>query len=217
MTGSNTGVGKELAKILYSTNGTVYIACRSEAKAQEAIESIQSAHPASTGGLHFLKLDLSDLTTIQASADEFLSKESRLDFLCNNAGVMIPPVGSTSAQGYELQYGTNILGPFLFTTLLLPVLRQTARTRKPGEVRVSWAASSAVHMSPPRGMGFQDDGSLAFSTLGGTTEYAVSKCANYFLASEFGRRFGSADGVLHNVRRHFGPVALRANIADRST
>ena len=87
VTGSNTGVGFQLAQILYKRNATVYIAARTESRALDAIKRIKQAAPESQGTLHFLKLDLSDLPTIKASADEFMSKESRLDKLIQNAGM----------------------------------------------------------------------------------------------------------------------------------
>ena len=85
VTGSNTGVGLELAQILYGKDATVYIACRSSEKAESAIARIQKAHPSSKGKLHFLKLDLSDLKMIHPAAQEFLSKEERLDVLVSKS------------------------------------------------------------------------------------------------------------------------------------
>lgn len=98
VTGGNAGVGFELCKILYSHNATVYLAGRSEEKCNKALAAIKTAAPDSKGQIAFLKLDLGDLASIKASADEFLSKEKRLDWLCNNAGVMIPPKGSKTTQ-----------------------------------------------------------------------------------------------------------------------
>jgi retinol dehydrogenase 12 len=86
----------------------------------------------------FLRLDLDDLTTIKKSAEEFLAKETRLDVLWNNAGVMIPPQGSKTKQGYELQLGTNNVAPFLFTKFLTPLLVETAKSATKGSVRVLW-------------------------------------------------------------------------------
>ncbi|KFY43769.1 hypothetical protein V495_03764, partial [Pseudogymnoascus sp. VKM F-4514 (FW-929)] len=186
VTGGYSGVGQELAKILYSKNATVYIAGRSSQKGQESIESIKAAYPTSTGHLHFLHLDLSDLSTIKKSAEEFTSKEKRLDVLTNNAGVMIPPKGSKDAQGFELQLGTNCLGPYLFTSLLLPLLKKTAASSPPGSVRVTWAASSGVEISPTGGVEFESDGSVR--TYGDPMkDYAQSKAANVFLAFETAR------------------------------
>lgn len=199
MTGSNTGVGKELASILYGANATVYVAARTESKATAAINSIVSAHSSSKGTIHFLKLDLSDLSTIQASANEFLAKESKLDVLWNNAGIMVPGAKSgKSAQGHELQYATNVLGPYLFTKLLCPLLEKTAVTSPRGSVRVCWAGSLGVDLGSPKGgVIFEEDGSLKYrGEGGGGDEYAISKTGNFFLGYEFGKKYPS---VLHNV------------------
>jgi retinol dehydrogenase-12 len=80
-----------------------------------------------------------------------LSKEKKLDVLWNNAGVMIPPQGSKTAQGYELQLGTNNIAPFLFTKLLTPILQSTAKTAPPRTVRVVWLSSSVAESASPTG------------------------------------------------------------------
>lgn len=87
MTGGYVGCGKALSNILYSKNGTVYIAGRSKEKADAAMSEIKNVHPSSDGRIEFLHLDLADLTTIKASTDTFLSREQRLDVLTNNAGI----------------------------------------------------------------------------------------------------------------------------------
>ena len=175
-------MGYQLARILYSANATVYVAARTESKATSAIESIKTSLPSSKGTLHFLKLDLSDLSTIKTSAEEFLHKEDRLDVLVNNAGVMIPGPGAKGAQGYELQYVTNVLGPYLFTKLLLPILRKTAAGSSRGAVRVCWASSTATDvLSPQGGVTIAEDGSPAFTKEGGgPPEYGVSKVRALF-------------------------------------
>lgn len=152
VTGANAGVGKELSRLLYAHNATVYLAARNAEKAHAAISWIKQSSPNSRGGaLHYLHLDLDDLSGIKRSAEEFLSKEGRLDVLFNNAGVMMPPQGSTTKQGYELQLGTNCVAPFLFTKMLTPLLVQTAKTSPAGAVRVVWVSSSAAHLMSPKG------------------------------------------------------------------
>lgn len=151
MTGATGGIGLELAQILYQKNAKVYIAGRSAAKAETAIARLKKNYPHSTGSLISLKLDLNDLTTVKASVEHFLSQESRLDVLWNNAGVMVPPQGSLTAQGYELQLGTNCVAPFLFTKLLTPILVETAKTAVAGSVRVVWVSSSAAQRFSPAG------------------------------------------------------------------
>lgn len=210
VTGSNTGVGYYVASILYSRNAKVWMAARTESKAMEAIETIKEKYPQSTGSLEYLHLNLSDLTTIKASAEDFLARETKLHWLDNNAGVMVPPPGSKGAQGMDLTYQTNILGPFLFTKLLLPILKRTAESEPEGSVRVSWAGSLAVDLATPKG-GFpwkqeKNGEEMLDDKNNNNLAYGVSKCANYFLAREFGRRFEARDKVFHNVSS--GPAHL---------
>ncbi|CZR53266.1 related to Oxidoreductase, short-chain dehydrogenase [Phialocephala subalpina] len=193
VTGSTSGVGRELAKILYASNARVYVAARSADKAKTTIEIIKAECPKSNGGLSFLKLELSDLSTIKASAEEFLSKETRLDVLWNNAGVMIPPQGSKTSQDFELQLGTNNLGPFLFTKLLTPLMAKTARLTSLGSVRTVWVASGAVNMSPKGGV---DMANLDYKVdKSAWHKYSVTKAGNYLHATEFARRH-KEDGIV---------------------
>lgn len=188
ITGANTGVGFELAKILYGANARVYIAGRSVEKCAAAVESLKALHPNSKGSLEVLKLDLADLTTIKGSASQFLEKEKRLDILWNNAGVMMPPRGSKTIQEHELQMGTNCLGPFLFSKFLLPILKDTAATSPPNSVRVAWAGSLAIDAgSPPGGVKItEQDTPHVFDNP--QTDYAQSKAGNLFLASDFAQQ-----------------------------
>ncbi|KAG5971709.1 hypothetical protein E4U55_001137 [Claviceps digitariae] len=196
VTGGYAGVGKELSDILYQHNATVYVAGRSPDKAAAAMDAIKAAHPSSKGRLEFLSVDLSDLTTIKQAVQEFTAKETRLDVLVNNAGVMMPPGGSKGKQGHELQLVTNCLGPFLLTKGLLPLLKQTAANSPPASVRVIWASSIATNiMSPAGGVNFGQDGVPAeyyFQFI----NYGQSKAANLMYAVEFHRRYG-ADGILN--------------------
>lgn len=98
VTGAASGVGFELAKILYAASGTVYIAARSQARCDGAVEKIktqvQFGRGKSPGRLETMVIDLADLRTVKAPVEEFLRKEERLDVLVNNAAVMQPLVGS---------------------------------------------------------------------------------------------------------------------------
>lgn len=194
VTGANAGVGKELARLLYSRNGTVYVAARSAEKAQSAIQWIKEQHPGVQGALHHLHLDLNDLQGIKSSAEEFLSKEERLDVLFNNAGVMMPPPGSVTKQGYDLELGTNCVAPFLFTKLLTPLMIKTAKVEATGSVRVIWVSSSAAHwFSPTGGVDMQN---LEYQTKKSKEhKYGVSKGGNVLHALEFQRRHKD-DGLI---------------------
>jgi retinol dehydrogenase-12 len=197
VTGASAGIGKELARLLYSRNGTVYLAARSSDKANAAIAWIKETHPSSQGTARFLKLDLGDLTTIKRTAQEFLSQENRLDVLFNNAGVMIPPKGSKTTQGYELQLGTNCVGPFLLTKLLTPTLLQTAKIAPAGSVRVAWTSSGAADAMAPKG-GVDVTSLGAENNKGAWGWYGVSKGGNVLHALEMQRRYGG-EGVLSIV------------------
>lgn len=207
VTGGYSGIGYELVQILYRAGGIVYIAGRSEAKAQQCIEEIKaSMHDSSTAGrLEFLRLELDDLSTIKASAEAFKAKESKLDVLWNNAGVAMPPVGSVSKQEYELQMATNCLGPLLLTQLLLPLLQSAARESPPGSVRVVWTASLLVDMIAPKGGIIMAD--LASPPQDQNKNYAVSKVGNWFLASEMAREVNTR-GILSVVQH---PGQLKTN------
>lgn len=165
----------------------MYLAARSQQKATQTIQSLKSRYPDSKGEAIFLSLDLSDLTTIKTSAEEFLRQEERLDVLWNNAGVMLPPEGSKTKQGYELQIGTNCLAPFLFTQLLTPLLVQTAKSAPPSSVRVVWVSSSAPERFAPRG-GIEMSNLQYKVEKGGWEKYGISKSGNIFHAKEYAKR-----------------------------
>ncbi|KAK5993736.1 Short-chain dehydrogenase/reductase [Cladobotryum mycophilum] len=195
VTGSNTGVGKELAQILYSKNATVYIAARSENKAQEAITSISNAFPLSKGRLEFLALDLANLTSVAQAAKAMATREPRLDVLFNNAGVMHPPQGSKTEQGYEMQLGVNNLGHLLFTELLTPLLAKTAATEGKGKVRVVWVSSLYSELGSPKN-GFDPD-NIDYSKKDESTyyKYSASKAGVYYQGTEYARRH-KATGIV---------------------
>jgi retinol dehydrogenase-12 len=166
---------------------------RSEEKATKAIDEIKSKFPQSKGELVFLHLDLGDLTTIKKSAEEFLSKEDKLDILWNNAGVMAPPAGSKTAQGYELQLGTNNVAPFLFTKLLTPLLVKTAKSAPTGSIRVVWVSSTAAEMMSPKN-GIDMDNLHYKKDKPDWHKYGVSKAGNWYHATEFAKLY-KADGI----------------------
>ena len=209
VTGGYGGVGRELATILYGRNAVVYIAGRSESKYQAAVETIKGQHGDSKGRIEFLHVDLSDLSTIKPAIAAFTSKEKRLDVLVNNAGVMMCPSGSKGAQGHELQMVTNVLGPFLLTKGLMPLLKETATASPPSSVRVAWASSVTANItSPYGGVVFDKDGVPVSSAVQAFT-YGQSKAANNYLAAEMHRRYGAESGVLHVA---FNPGNLQTDL-----
>ena len=185
-----------MAQILYAKDAKVFAAARSEEKASAAIASIKTAHPDSKGELIFLKLDLADLSSIKATANEFLKQETKLHVLFNNAGVMTPPQGSKTAQGYELQLGTNNVGTFLFTKLLTPVMVATAKAEPPNTVRVVWVASSAAEAFSPAPGGVDMSNLDYHNDKSAAHKYGVSKAGNYLHAVEFAQRHSASDGIV---------------------
>ncbi|TFK24921.1 NAD(P)-binding protein [Coprinopsis marcescibilis] len=185
VTGSNTGVGKETAKALLNHNAKVYIAARNPDKAAEAIKDLKEQ----TGKeAIFLKLDLADLSSIKSSVEEFVSKEKELHILFNNAGVMHCPVPEVTAQGYDLQFGTNVLGHFYLTKLLIPILTATAKSTAEGKTRVINTSSLMSRL-----------GNIDFNTLKdgparrkkfSSTLYSQSKLGNVMLSNEIAKRYG---------------------------
>ncbi|KAL7942025.1 hypothetical protein V8C42DRAFT_333382, partial [Trichoderma barbatum] len=192
VTGSNTGLGKVMAQILYSKNAKVYMMARSEEKTKTAIDSIKSTVPKSAGELIYLKLDLSDIPSATASAEEFLRREKSLHLLFNNAGVGYPEPGSKTKQGYELQLGVNCLGTFAFTKTLTPALVATAKTSPANSVRVIWVSSSAAEAIAPTNY---VEKLSKLEKMGAFEQYCVSKLGNYWHATEFAARYKAA-GVI---------------------
>ncbi|TVY84724.1 putative oxidoreductase [Lachnellula suecica] len=208
VTGGASGIGFELAKILFRAAGKVYIAGRSEENARQSITKIQSTAPkhASNGQLEFLYLKLDDLSTIKASVDDFSRKEAKLDVLWNNAGVSLPPLGSTSSQGHELQVATNCLGPYLFTQLLLPKLQAAAQSSAPGSARVVWTSSQMVDLTAPKKDSFMAD--VITPSKDNQRNYFITKIGNWFLASELAREVAPS-GIISVVQN---PGNLNTNL-----
>jgi NAD(P)-dependent dehydrogenase (short-subunit alcohol dehydrogenase family) len=120
VTGANSGTGKEAARRLADAGARVVLAVRSVAKGEQARAEILARHPHAE--LEVRRIDLADLASVQEFADGLIGAGTPLDLLVNNAGVMTPPVRMTTADGFELQMGSNFLGPFALTLRLLPLL-----------------------------------------------------------------------------------------------
>jgi NAD(P)-dependent dehydrogenase (short-subunit alcohol dehydrogenase family) len=185
----NAGIGKETILQLAKHNPSrIYMAARTESKAREAIESLQG-RLSSPADIRYLPLDLSSFKSIRAAADKFQANNDRLDILILNAGTMGNPPTKTE-EGFEVQFGTNHIGHYLLTKLLLPTLQRTVdHDRAKGEipdVRVVTVASAAHVVGPTT---FEEmvstPGLLAGSTW---TRYGASKSANIFFAAELARR-----------------------------
>lgn len=120
VTGANSGTGKEAAKRLAGAGARVVLAVRTVAKGEQARAEILAAHP--DARLDVRRIDLADLDSVREFADGLIADATPLDLLVNNAGVMSPPSRIVTADGFELQMGSNFLGPFALTLRLLPLL-----------------------------------------------------------------------------------------------
>ncbi|KAK9463427.1 uncharacterized protein V1516DRAFT_24141 [Lipomyces oligophaga] len=226
VTGGYSGCGLELSRILYHKGGRVLIVGRNEKSYISAANDIKT-NPSefleksdSPGSLEFVQIDLSDLTTIKPAVEKLLPTIDRLDVAWYNAGVMIPPSGSLSKQGYELQWGTNVVGHFLLNKLLTPILNETAMNSPAGSVRALWAGSLAHHAGPkPYGINFEQIGKEGLS-MGSSAFYAQSKAGNVILAAEFAARSQAAaktrGGANPVISLAFNPGNLKSNLQRHS-
>ena len=192
VTGANTGIGFETARILAERNARVLLGCRSEREATVAVNEIRLLNP--SADVAWVPLDLASLHSI-SNAAEIVRCESRLDGLINNAGVMMPPLSQTE-DGFELQFGVNHLGHFALTGLLLSFLmaRDSARIA---------TVSSLAHR---RGeIDYQDIHAKGrYSRLG---RYQMSKLANILFMLELHRRLQSVNSSVLSVASHPGAAA----------
>lgn len=179
VTGANSGIGFETAKGLAEKGASVVLAARNPAKAEAAVDAIRRERP--VGTVRFLRLDLAALASVQDFAAAFAGEFGRLDLLINNAGVMALPKRMETADGFEMQLGTNHLGHFALTGLLFPLLRFTPDSRV---VNVSSGAHRAGRMN-------WDDLHFrrGYTPFGA---YSQSKLANLLFTSELQRRLSQA-------------------------
>lgn len=174
ITGSNSGIGLEAARVLARKGAEVVLACRSQEKGRRAMESIVAETPGAK--VKLMSLDLASLRSVRAFADRFRSEHGRLDVLINNAGLMAIPRSKTE-DGFEMQLGTNHLGHFALTGLLLGRLLESA------PARVVNLASQAHRM-----------GRIRFDDLMGERRYdrwaiyGQSKLANLLFTHELQKR-----------------------------
>ena len=175
VTGANSGIGKETARALAGRGARVVLACRSETAGRRAIDEIS----AQTGNrsLELLPLDLGDLDSVRRCAETFLAAAEPLSALINNAGVA--GARGMTASGFEMMFGTNHVGPFLLTSLLLDRLRSSAPARIVNVASIAHYNAPGIDWEAVR---------RPTRTITGMREYSVSKLANVLHAQELARR-----------------------------
>jgi NAD(P)-dependent dehydrogenase (short-subunit alcohol dehydrogenase family) len=182
ITGANTGLGYETAAALAAKGASVVLAVRNLDKGKEAARRIEQATPGAQVQLR--ELDLSSLDSIRAAADELRSNHESIDLLINNAGVMFTPK-STTKDGFELQFGTNHLGHFALTNLLLDRVLAATGSRI---VTVSSQGHRFV-----RGIRFDDlQADRSYSRVGA---YGQAKLANLLFTYELQRRLTGTNTI----------------------
>ncbi|KAF3490723.1 short-chain dehydrogenase/reductase [Arthroderma uncinatum] len=189
ITGGNIGLGRETVRELAKHRpARIYLAARNGQTAQKAIAAIKSELTQPVDIRH-IPLDLSSFTSVREAARLFTAECDRLDTLILNAGVMGQDPYSTE-DGYEIQFGTNYMGHFLLTSLLIPTLRETAS--KPGsDVRILSVSSIGWQMAPssPSALLWLMTSTDELLKCNRWTRYGISKAANILLASELARRY----------------------------
>lgn len=191
ITGANTGIGYEAALVLAGKGARVVLAVRNAGKGQKALDAIARKHPGAAVTLQ--ELDLSSLASVRNATDALRAAHPRIDLLINNAGVMYPPKQVTR-DGFELQFGTNHLGHFTFTGLLLDNLLEV-----PGS-RVVTVASIAHNIRA--GIHFDD---LQWErSYNRVAAYGQSKLANLMFTYELQRRLAAKGAPTIAVAAHPG-------------
>jgi NAD(P)-dependent dehydrogenase (short-subunit alcohol dehydrogenase family) len=196
ITGGNSGIGYHAALKLARKGAQVVLACRDRQRGEDALARLHADSPGTHTELAIL--DLASLSSIRDFAKKELTQHRPLHILINNAGVMAPPKRLQTADGFELQFGTNVLGHFALTALLMPVLEQAAAA-SPDRPRIVTVASIA-----------HKRGQINFDDLHSTRTYSPmkayqqSKLGNLILALELDRRLRTANSRVMSVAAHPG-------------
>ncbi|GJE99310.1 NAD(P)-binding protein [Phanerochaete sordida] len=198
VTGGYTGIGKEISKALLEHSAKTYVAGRSPSKARAAIQSLKE----STGReALFLEVDFSSLASVRRAAQELLACESDIHALYLNAAIMGVPIEQLTTEGYDLHFGTNVIGPWYFTKLLMPALLRGRASSPDQHARVITTSSAGAYMSSLHWDTFTD--TPARRKLHPGILYFQSKLGATIVSHELARRYGEQ-----------GIVSIAANPGD---
>jgi NAD(P)-dependent dehydrogenase (short-subunit alcohol dehydrogenase family) len=191
ITGATSGLGKEAAKVFAAKGATVIMPVRNAAKAKSVLEEILKLNPNSQ--IVIKNLDLSSLNSIKLFANDFLKSFNQLDILINNAGIMYCPYSQTQ-DGFEMQMGTNHLGPYALTAQLMPLLVKTPNSRIVN-------TASLAHLTG--NINFDDINweNRKYKTM---QAYADSKIANLYFHYELAKKLKGQDNAPLVVAAHPG-------------
>jgi retinol dehydrogenase 12 len=196
VTGANSGIGRAMVEALAARGGHVVLAARSEERTRPVLDGIRAQHR--SAAVEFLQVNVSDLASVRRAAADYLATGRPLDVLVNNAGV--GGTNGLSADGFDLTYATNHIGPFLLTSLLLPAIERSPQGRivnvsSIGHMqvkRIDW--SLLERRTQPRKSGFSD--------------YAATKLMNILHAKELARRLGGTRVTTYALH----PGGVKSNI-----
>ena len=196
ITGANSGIGYHAALKLARRDAEVILACRDRRKGLAALARLKDEAPGRR--VELAVVDLASLTSIRAFAEEELRRERPLDVLINNAGVMGVPRRTETPDGFETQFGTNVLGHFALTGLLLPALERAAASSAevPRVVTIASIAHKRTHL--------ELDDLQSEKTYSPMRAYQQSKLANLMLAFELSRRLRTVSSRIMSVAAHPG-------------
>jgi retinol dehydrogenase-12 len=196
VTGANSGIGRAMVESLAARGGQVVLAARSEERTRPVLDGIRALRP--SAAVEFLAVDVSDLTSVRRAASAYLATGRPLDVLVNNAGV--GGTNGLSADGFDLTYATNHIGPFLLTSLLLPAIERAPQGRivnvaSIGHMqvkRIDWTLLE--RRTEPKKSGFAD--------------YAATKLMNILHAKELARRLAGTRVTTYALH----PGGVKSNI-----
>ena len=203
VTGASSGLGEETVRALSSAGAKVTMVARNSGKLNAAADRIRTSVP--TSDLQTGLVDLADLSSIRAYAEEYLQEAAPIDVLINNAGIMACPF-MTTKDGFEMQFGTNHLGHFLLTNLLMPAIRSG---QNPRIINLSSAGHTHADVS-------LDDPNFETSEYNAWESYGRSKSANIHFTRELVRRYGDEirsfavhpGVILTELGRHLTPELM---------
>jgi retinol dehydrogenase-12 len=204
VTGANTGIGYETAKDLCRRGARVVLLCRNEKRGRTAVAAIEEElrGQKNTGELTLGLLDLSSLESVRECAARLLKEEQRLDILVLNAGVMTCPALPRTKDGFDMQMGTNHLGHYLFTRLLVTLLKKTAEESQRARVVIVSSMAHMMNMEPIRikDLNFDEPGWFHPGKA-----YYQSKLANILFGKELAKRLEGTGITTYSL--HPGVVA----------
>lgn len=200
VTGANRGLGREMATAMAAAGATVIAGCRDTARMEIVIDEIRRTTP--NAALVAMRIDLADLASIRAFAEQFAAAHQHLDILCHNAAAIMAPHGATR-DGFEMHIGTNHLGPFALTGLLFDALCAAPAARVVSTGSLAHRLTSGLDL---------DDSNYARRPYKDMDAYGASKVAALSFTFELQRRLQCAGLAMLSVAAHPGYTATNDDI-----